>query len=73
MSLNFRVADNKSIEIDWGHFAECAKIFEASFKITEREDHAGARLCFEIIGYFFHIVLYDHRHWDFENDCWEGE
>jgi len=69
--LNFRMAKNKSLEIQCGTFADVRTIFEASFKVNKKEHHAGARLCLEILGWHFIVAFYDHRHWDFENECWE--
>lgn len=34
-------------------------------------DHAGLRLTLGLLGYEFDLNVYDTRHWDDENRCWE--
>lgn len=34
-------------------------------------DHAGISVELMLIGYCFHVNIYDSRHWDYENNCWE--
>lgn len=34
-------------------------------------DHGGIRFDIEVFGYFLNLNLYDKRHWDWENWCWE--
>lgn len=37
-------------------------------------DHAGPGFYFSIYKLFwFQIKIYDHRHWDYENNCWENK
>ena len=38
-----------------------------------KEDHAGFMLEFALFGFGASICLYDCRHWDYENDCWEAK
>ena len=35
-------------------------------------DHAGFRFNLEIIGLSLNFKVYDSRHWDYENNCWEN-
>jgi hypothetical protein len=35
------------------------------------QDHGGIRFDIELFGYFLNLNLYDKRHWDYENHCWE--
>jgi hypothetical protein len=35
------------------------------------QDHGGFNFNIELLGYYFEIHIYDIRHWDFENGCWE--
>lgn len=39
-------------------------------RLTTRQDHAGLFLCLAFLGYEIIITLYDHRHWDTENNRW---
>lgn len=34
-------------------------------------DHAGFSVELMLLGYCFHVNIYDSRHWDYENNCWE--
>ena len=33
--------------------------------------HAGPKFCLEILGLMIDLHVYDSRHWDHENNCWE--
>ena len=33
-------------------------------------DHAGPGIIIEILGIYFAAKLYDHRHWDWDNNTW---
>ena len=33
--------------------------------------HGGLGFSIDLLGYFFNIKIYDHRHWDYDNHCWE--
>ncbi len=47
-------------------------LFEIHFSYTVRgTDHAGLTLSFALLGYCASLNVYDSRHWDYENDCWE--
>jgi hypothetical protein len=41
------------------------------FRYTIRQDHAGLNFGFGLLGWEFHTSIYDSRHWDCENKCWE--
>ena len=34
-------------------------------------DHAGPDIFISFLGYTFNIHIYDNRHWDYKNNCWE--
>lgn len=38
---------------------------------TRKQDHAGIRVSITLFGIDFNIELYDTRHWNDTNDCWE--
>jgi hypothetical protein len=46
-------------------------ILECWFKFSIKEDHAGLNFDFGILGWNVKFLIYDNRHWDYENDCWE--
>lgn len=46
-------------------------IIRLNFKFTIRTDHAGFGFDFDLLGYGIDFRFYDHRHWDYENNCWE--
>jgi len=43
--------------------------FQLSF--TVRRDHAGLDLEVGLFGYSISFKIYDTRHWDYQNACWE--
>ena len=34
-------------------------------------DHGGIEFSIELFGYYFAAKIYDDRHWDYEEHCWE--
>lgn len=46
---------------------------EVWFKFSIREDHAGLNFDFGLLGWGVNFVIYDSRHWDDENECWEQQ
>lgn len=46
-------------------------IFQCWFKFSIREDHAGLNFEFGLLGWCINFVIYDCRHWDDQNNCWE--
>ncbi len=42
-----------------------------TFNFTIRGDHAGLKFDFGILGLDINFMIYDNRHWDYDNDCWE--
>ena len=40
------------------------------FEITTRRDHAGMNFELALFGYGIHFMIYDSRHWDWENNTW---
>ena len=39
--------------------------------VRHRVSHAGLSLEIGLLGYCLNFDLYDSRHWDYENNCWE--
>lgn len=47
-------------------------LVEANLKIeTTGHDHAGASIDFILLGFAVTAQIYDTRHWDYDNNCWE--
>lgn len=56
------------IEVFWGNQG---KFFECNFKITRKQDHAGARFNLTLFKLFALLIsLYDHRHWNKQENRW---
>ena len=64
-----KITTNKSVEVQFSR-CEAYNIFEFSFDtIRIGQDHGS--IDFEVLGYFFSAKIYDIRHWDYRNHCWE--
>lgn len=54
------------LERDTGHTP-----FELSLRWSRKTDHAGVQFTFSVYKLFWlNLNIHDHRHWDFDNDCW---
>lgn len=59
------VAKNKSIEIQATRWGSTDNLFEIEIDTCWfGEDHAGPEFSIQLGPYWFHIKLYDHRHWN---------
>lgn len=47
-------------------------LIEFNVAITFRTDHAGIVVGVGLFGYVAHFTIYDHRHWDEENNNWKN-
>lgn len=66
-----KLSKNKSLDTQLTYFG-LDTIFEIDVDISASgEDHAGTRLSLTVLGLFFNIQIYDHRHWDYDNNTWE--
>lgn len=54
------------LEIIADHCVITAELF-----LRHRVDHAGLRLALGLFGYAVHLEIYDNRHWDYKQGCWE--
>jgi len=80
MYWNLQLSKNKSIEtqIEFG-WNNCipSEWFIFEFGTRTKQDHGGIYFCITLLKIFsFDIKLYDHRHWDEENDrycIYDGE
>lgn len=48
-----------------------ATVIAFKFELTGRRDHAGIQFEIGLLGYEVEFHMYDVRHWDNENKCWE--
>lgn len=67
-SYTWQVSKNKAIEIE---FLKSADIFDLHLSITHRQSHAGITFELGLLGYNFHFMFYDIRHWDYNLGEWE--
>jgi hypothetical protein len=73
--INIPITEHKSFEIELTKGNEI-DIFEHCFRWNRKVDHAGIRYTFSIYKLFsFYINIYDHRHWNDEEDryCDDGD
>ncbi len=47
-------------------------LLNLEFKVSFKEDHAGIRLAISLLGVELYAQIYDSRHWDFANNCWQS-
>jgi hypothetical protein len=47
-------------------------LFGFEFKIGFKEDHAGVRAALSLFGTEIYFHVYDTRHWDYQNNCWQN-
>jgi len=70
--LHRPLSKTKYLEIQWGRFDESdSSLFSFECSWRRKGDHAGFEWHNEILRWHFRIAIYDVRHWDYENDCWE--
>jgi len=70
--LNLVLSENKNFEIQWHKpysYSYCGFKFDLSF--TRKCDHAGGGLYLHFLFWGIDFNVYDKRHWDRRNDCWE--
>jgi hypothetical protein len=66
-----KITTNKAIEVQFTKW-KADRIFSCSLDtMWIGTDHGGIGFDIEVLGYFFAAKLYDVRHWDYKNHCWE--
>jgi hypothetical protein len=66
----WKLSKNKSLEVQLSRAGNT--LLGASVDFSPYGcDHAGLRIVLDFMRYFLVINLYDNRHWDYENNCWE--
>lgn len=73
-AVNFNLSPHKSLEIQLNLFDNLSQytIFEFTLNWHIKCDHAGPRcqiILFRVL--YFNIMIYDHRHWNYETNNWE--
>jgi hypothetical protein len=67
-----KLSQNKALEIQWGRFDESdSHWFSFEMKFDTKGDHAGFEWHNEVFRWHFRIAVYDCRHWDYDNECWQ--
>lgn len=64
-----KINKNKSWELESYRFPKI--LFSFNIDISFRQSHSGFGFSFGLFGYCIIFVLYDNRHWNYENNCWE--
>ena len=65
-----KLATHKFFEIET--FVDSEYLFELQADLRFRgRDHAGPSITLSVLCLAVSARIYDHRHWDYENNCWE--
>jgi hypothetical protein len=65
-----KILKNKVWEIEILEYTDILFKFQLSYSVRGI-DHPGLRLSFGLVNIEFNFRVYDTRHWDYENDCFE--
>jgi len=65
-----KLSKNKGIEISSRNNFK-SNIFDLNCSINKKQSHAGFHFFIAIFTWIFEFNIYDVRHWDYENNCWE--
>jgi len=66
------ISKNKSVELQLSKWGKAHSLINIDLDLRWwGDDHAGPSIMIEIWKYFFNLKIYDHRHWDYENNTWE--
>ena len=73
MIINFPISKkyNKYFELQLEFEKEFYSWFYFNIAWTRKVDHAGFMMVIEFLHLNFNFEIYDSRHWDDDNDCWE--
>ena len=67
-----RLSKNKSMEFEVIESSDNLFNFELEI-VFSGKDHAGPSIVLGILGLDVGVRIYDHRHWDYQNDNWEED
>lgn len=63
------ISKHKAWEFEVTRYSyDVAKIY---FEWSARCDHAGPKAEISLLGYSVSFQIYDTRHWNYDNNCWE--
>lgn len=68
-SLHGSITRYKHWEIEHTYYSDV--LVDVDFRVNSRMDHGGVSFTVGVLGYGISMRLYDSRHWDYENNCWE--
>jgi hypothetical protein len=68
-SISGKFFKNKAWELEHTYYSGSLIDIDTSFSLNE--DHAGFEFVFGLFGYGIHFRIYDTRHWDYDNNCWQ--
>jgi hypothetical protein len=66
-----KLLQNKYLEIEWDFDKNWREYFNVWANWTRKQDHAGASIGLDLIGFHVSIKIYDSRHWDYKLETWE--
>lgn len=67
--IDKKLTKNKNLEIEVNSWHDY--LLGISFCSMTKQDHSGIRFEICFLTMCFAIQVYDGRHWDYINDCWE--
>jgi hypothetical protein len=65
------VSKNLALSIQLSKWDRVFTLIGFTFDWRIKTDHAGPYIEVSLFGFDLIINLYDKRHWDYQNDCWE--
>ena len=64
-----KLSENKGLEVQLTLKKGFAQWLNIALEERKKCDHAGVEFRIELLkSFYFHIQIYDFRHWDYEND-----
>lgn len=62
---------NKFWEINFVKLQSSNNILDFNIGLTTNCDHSGLLISFTLFNYYAHFQIYDNRHWNSEQNCYE--
>lgn len=69
ISKHGRLTKNKFWEIEFHKSSDT--IINFGIDLSFRRSHSGFNIWFGLLGYWGSFEIYDRRHWNSKNNCWE--
>ena len=70
MTISLKISKHKFFEFQIEFQKDFWNWFHFDIHLSRKQDHAGFYFNLEVMYINIWIQIYDHRHWDDENDCW---